>query len=485
MDQRNLTMLMDFYELTMSNGYFQSGKKDTIVYFDLYFRRVPDSGGYAIMAGLEQVVEYIENLSFSEEDIDYLYSRELFSDDFLDYLRNFTFSCDVWAIPEGRIIFPNEPLITVRGPVIQAQLLETMLLLTLNHQCLIATKASRIVRAAQGRTVMEFGSRRAHGPDAANLGARAAYIGGVDGSANTYTDVHLGIPALGTMAHSWVQIHDSEYEAFKTYAEIYPHDCTLLVDTYDVIDSGIPNAIRVFDEIVVPQGYRPKGIRIDSGDLAYLSKKARKMLNEAGYEDCDVVASGGLDEFIIQDLFVQGAQFDSFGVGERLITAKSDPVFGCVYKLVASEEADGSTVPRIKVSENIEKITTPGVKTAWRLISREDGKAIADVITLADETINDNQPYEIFDPNAIWKRKIIENFKAEKLQEPIYEQGRLVYKLPDLESIRARCKKDLESLWEESLRFKSPNKYFVDLSEELWQVRENLILEHRGCAPDA
>lgn len=484
MDGRNLTMLMDFYELTMSNGYFESGKKDTIVVFDLYFRRVPDRGAYAIMAGLEQVVDYLQNLSFSEKDLAYLRSRQLFSEDFLAYLKDFRFECDVWAIPEGRVIFPNEPLLTVRGPVIQAQLLETMLLLTLNHQCLIATKANRIVRAAQGRSVMEFGSRRAQGPDAANEGARAAYIGGVVGSANTYTDVAYGIPALGTMAHSWVQLFDNEYEAFKAYATYYPQDCTLLVDTYDVIDSGIPNAIRVFDDVVVPQGYRPKGIRIDSGDLAYLSKKARKLLDQAGYEDCAIVASGGLDEFIIQDLLVQGAKFDSFGVGERLITAKSDPVFGCVYKLVATESQDGTMQPRIKVSENVEKITTPGFKSPWRLISNKDGKAIADVVTLADEVIDDSQPYEIFDPNAIWKRKIVEDFRAEKLQVPIFEKGKLVYDLPSLGDIRARCQEDLSLLWEESFRLTSPNKYYVDLSEALWQTRENLILKHRGCLKD-
>lgn len=481
MGERNLSLLMDFYELTMGNGYFESGLQDQIVYFDMFFRKIPDSGGYAIMAGLEQVIDYMRNLSYDEKDIDFLRSKNLFSEGFLEYLKNFAFTCDVWAIPEGRAVFPREPLLTVRGPVIEAQMLETMLLLTLNHQCLIATKASRVVRAAQGRSVMEFGSRRAQGPDAANYGARAAYIGGVNGSANTLTDRDYGIPALGTMAHSWVQLFDSEYIAFKTYAKYYPQACTLLVDTYDVLDSGIPNAIRVFNEVVVPAGHRPAGIRIDSGDIAYLSKRARTMLDAAGFSDCSIVASGGLDEFLIQDLLIQGAQIDAFGVGERLITAKSDPVFGGVYKLVAVDNEAGEPEPRIKVSENVEKITTPGYKTPWRLFDRKTNKAIADVITLADEIIDDTHSYEIFDPNAIWKRKIIHDFRAEKLQVPIFEKGKLVYDLPNVETIRTLCKKDLDTLWEEMRRFEFPHKYYVDMSEPLWQMREDMLMQHRGC----
>lgn len=480
--ERNLSLLMDFYELTMGNGYYESGLQDKIVYFDMFFRDIPDDGGFAIMAGLEQVVRYMQKLSFDEEDIAFLREKKLFSEGFLNYLRHFKFTCDVWAIPEGRAVFPREPLLTVRGPVIEAQMLETMLLLTLNHQCLIATKASRVVRAAQNRTVMEFGSRRAQGPDAANYGARAAYIGGVIGSANTLTDRDYGIPALGTMAHSWVQLFNNEYTAFKTYATYYPQACTLLVDTYDVLESGIPNAIRVFNEVVVPAGHRPVGIRIDSGDIAYLSKRARVMLDDAGFSDCQIVASGGLDEFLIQDLLVQGAQIDSFGVGERLITAKSDPVFGGVYKLVAVENDNGTVEPRIKVSENVEKITTPGYKTPWRLFDRKSNKAIADVVTLADEVIDDRQSYEIFDPNAIWKRKMIHDFRAEKLQVPIFEKGQLVYELPDVEAIRQRCQEDLESLWEEVRRFEFPHTYYVDMSEALWQMREDMLMKHRGCS---
>lgn len=481
MGERNLSMLMDFYELTMGNGYFETGLEKQVVYFDMYFRKIPDEGGYAIMAGLEQVIDYLKNLSFDEKDIAYLRKRDLFSEAFLNYLANFSFSCDVWAIPEGRIIFPGEPLVTVRGPVIEAQILETMLLLTLNHQCLIATKAARIVSAANGRPIMEFGSRRAQGPDAANLGARAAYIAGVAGSANTLTDRDYGIPALGTMAHSWIQLFDDEYTAFKHYAELYPSDCTLLIDTYDVLGSGIPNAIRVFDEVVVPAGYRPKGVRIDSGDLSYLSKQARRLLDQAGYEDCAIVVSGGLDEFIIRDLLMQGAKIDSFGVGERLITSKSDPIFGGVYKLVAIEQEDGTVMPRIKVSENIEKITVPGFKTPWRLYDRDSEKAIADVVTLSDEVIDDNDVYEIFDPNAIWKRKMVENFRAEKLQVQIFDQGQLVYDLPDIDTIRQRCADELDYFWEEIKRFESPHQYYVDLSEPLWQVREDMLMQHKVC----
>lgn len=479
MDERNLTLLMDFYELTMGNGYFMNGLKDREAVFDAYFRVLPDKGGFAIMAGLEQVIAYMEDLHFTEGDIAYLRSRKLFDEAFLDYLANFEFACDVWAIPEGTPVFPGEPLVTVRGPVIQAQMLETMTLLLLNHQCLIATKANRIVRAAQGRAVMEFGSRRAQGADAANYGARAAYIAGVVGSANTLTDRTMGIPALGTMAHSWVQLFGSEYEAFKAYAKVYPQDCTLLVDTYDVLQSGVPNAIRVFDECVVPRGYRPKGVRIDSGDIAYLSKRVRQMLDDAGYKDCAVVASGGLDEYIIRDLFQQGAKLDSFGVGERLITAKSDPVFGGVYKMVAVADDEGNLQPRIKISENIDKITTPGFKCPWRLFDRDSGKAIADVISLADEQISEDEPFTLFDPKAIWKRKVVNNFRAERLQVPIFEKGKLVYQRPDVDDIRQYCAEKMDTLWEEVTRFENPHKYYVDFTYDLWQLREDMLMRHR------
>lgn len=478
MDQRNLTLLTDFYELTMGNGYFVNGMQDKIVYFDMFFREIPDDGGFVIMAGLEQLIDYMNNLKFTEEDIDYLRSKGIFDEGFLDYLRNFKFECDVWAVPEGRPVFPHEPLVTVRGPVIQAQFLETMLLLTINHQCLIATKANRIVRAAKGRAVMEFGSRRAQGPDAANYGARAAYIGGVAGSANTSTDRDYGVPALGTMAHSWVQLFDSEEDAFRAYARTYPKSCMLLIDTYDVLGSGLPNAIKIFKEEILPLGYRPAGVRIDSGDIAYLSKKVREILDAEGFEDCGICASGGLDEILIQDLFLQGAKLDSFGVGERLITCKSDPVFGGVYKMVAVEE-DGLLAPRIKISENVGKITNPGYKMPWRLFDNDTNKAIADLVMLADETIDESKPIEIFDPNAVWKRKNVKNFHAEKLQVPIFEKGKLVYESPSVKEIRDYCTQELDTLWDEVKRFENPHHYYVDYSSSLWSLRERMLMERR------
>ena len=417
MEKSNLTMLTDFYEITMANGYFCTDMADNIACFDMFFRRIPDDGGYAIMAGLEQVIEYLENLEFTDEDIEYLRKQKMFSEDFLKYLSEFKFTCDVWAIPEGTPIFPGEPILTVRGPVMQAQFVETMILLIVNHQSLIATKASRIVRAAAGRPVMEFGTRRAHGTAAAVYGARAAYIGGCAGTACTISDRDFGIPALGTMAHSWVQMYDDEYEAFKKYAEIYPTNCVLLVDTYNVLKSGVPTAIRVFKEM------KPEkmGIRIDSGDITYLTKQARKMLDEAGLEDCSIVISNSLDEYLIRDVIQEGACIDSFGVGERLITAKSEPVFGGVYKLSALEK-DGKLIPKIKISENVEKITNPGFKTVYRLFDRDSNRALADVIVLDGETIPEDGEYEIFDPNAVWKRKKITNFYAKNLRQQIFRR---------------------------------------------------------------
>ncbi len=476
MDRNRLTMLTDFYEITMANGYFQNGMMDKICYFDMFFRRVPDGGGFAIMAGIEQVVDYIRALSFTEDDIAYLRSRHMFSEEFLAYLADFRFVCDVWAIPEGTPIFPGEPILTVRGPAIQAQFIETMVLLSVNHQSLIATKANRVVRAADGRQVMEFGSRRAQGYDGAIYGARAAYIGGCAGTACTICGSELGIPALGTMAHSWVQMFESELEAFKAYAATYPQDCTLLVDTYDTLHSGIPNAIKAFDEVLKPLGFRPKGVRIDSGDITYLSKKARKLLDEAGYEDCRIVASNSLDEYIIRDMIIQGAQVDSFGVGERLITAASDPVFGGVYKLVAVEE-NGTIAPRIKISENVAKITNPCYKALWRLYDNTTGKALADVITLHDETINENEPYEIFDPDHIWKRKTLTDFRAVKLQIPLFVNGECVYEVPSVEEIRGYCQEQLDTIWEEIKRFENPHKYYVDLSQPLWDEKQRLLRE--------
>lgn len=472
-NQRNLTMLTDFYELTMANGYFKNNFKDTIAYFDMFFRKVPDGGGFVIMAGVEQLVNYFKNLKFDKNDIDFLRTKG-FDEQFLDYLANFKFQCDVWAIPEGTPIFPGEPIVKVKGPVIQAQFVETMVLLAINHQSLIATKANRIVRAAQGKAVMEFGSRRAQGFDGAVYGARAAYIGGCVGTACTISDELFGIPALGTMAHSWVQLFDSEYDAFKAYAEEYPDGCTLLVDTYNVLKSGIPNAIKVFNEVLAPMGKRPKGIRIDSGDIAYLSRKARKMLDDAGYPDCGIVASNSLDEYIIRDMLMQGAKIDSFGVGERLITASSDPVLGGVYKLCAVEK-DGEVIPKIKLSENVQKITTPGNKRTYRLYDRETGKAAADLITLASETVDDSLPYELFDPDYTWKRKTLTNFTARELLEPLFKKGECVYKDRNIDEIRNYCKEQIDTLWDEVTRFENPHNYYVDLSQKLWDVKHELL----------
>ena len=476
-DNRNLTMLMDLYELTMANGIYNSELRDTIAYFDMFFRRVPDQGGFAIMAGLEQLIDYLNGLHFDEEDIAYLRSLKLFSEDFLGYLANFKFSCDVWAVPEGTPIFPHEPIVTVRGPMMQALMVETMLLLNINHQSLIATKANRIVRAAQGRPVMEFGARRAQGADGAYYGARAAIIGGCMGTSDVKTAKDFDVKATGTMAHSWVQMFDDEYLAFKTYAEKYPDSCMLLVDTYNVLKSGIPNAIKVFDEVLAPLGKRPLGIRIDSGDITYITKKARAMLDEAGYSDCKICVSNSLDEYLIRDMIFQGAAVDSYGVGERLITASSEAVFGGVYKLSAIER-DGKIIPKIKISENIQKITIPGVKIPWRLYDRKSGKAIADVITLAHEKIDDSEPYEIFDPTYTWKRKVVTDFVARKLQVKIFERGRQVYESPEVKEIAARREQEVDSLWDEVKRFEKPHTYYVDLSQELWDQRNELLNAH-------
>ena len=478
-DERNLTMLTDFYELTMANGYMAKGIGEKQVVFDMFFRKIPDGGGYAVTAGLQQLIEYIKNLSFSKEDVEFLREKHMFNEKFLSYLENFKFSCDIWAIKEGTPVFPKEPIVVVKGPAIQAQLVETMILLTMNHQTLIATKASRITRAAEGRPVMEFGSRRAQSYDAAMLGARAAFIGGCTSTACVIADQYYGIPAVGTMAHSWVQIFDDEYEAFKAYAETYPKACVLLVDTYDVLKSGMPNAIKVFDEVLKPMGIRPAGVRIDSGDIAYLSKKMRKMLDEAGYPDCKIVASNSLDEYIIRDLIVQGAQLDSFGVGENLITSRSEPVFGGVYKLAAVEGADGKMIPKIKVSESSEKITTPGFKNLYRLFDRKTNKAIADYICLREEgEVNDEEPLVIFDPDAIWKHKKVSDYKAECLLEKICENGKIIYTSPSIADIQAYCKEQLGRMWDELLRFENPHKYYVDLSDKLWNLKHTLLEEN-------
>ena len=474
-EKLNMTMLCDFYELTMSNGYFKNGYKDRTVIFDVFFRRVPDQGGFAIAAGLEQLIEYIEDLHFSDDYIEYLRGRNLFCEEFLEYLRNFRFTGDIYAVPEGTPVFPKEPLVVVKAPAIEAQIIETFTLLTINHQSLIATKANRVVRSAQGRTVLEFGSRRAQGADAAIVGARAAYIGGVNGTACAISDQLYGVPAGGTMAHAWVQMFDTEYEAFKTYCEIYPTNATLLVDTYNTLKSGIPNAIRAFNEVLKPLGITKCGIRLDSGDIAYLSRKARQMLDEAGWTECKISASNSLDEYLIRDLLQQDAKIDMFGVGERLITARSEPVFGGVYKLVAVEDENGEIIPKIKVSENVEKITVPHFKKLWRFYGNDTGKAIADYMTVYDETVDDSGDLEIFDPYATWKKKVVYDFNAKELLVPIFLNGKRVYDSPSLQEIQDYCRAQVDTLWDEVKRFDNPHKYYVDLSDKLWNIQHDLL----------
>lgn len=475
--EQNCTLLCDFYQLTMGNGYFKSGKRGTIAYFDVFFRRVPENGGFAVCAGLEQIIDYIEGLHFDEDDIEFLRKKGIFDEEFLNYLANFKFEGDIYAVPEGTPVFPFEPLVTVRAPAIQAQLIETMLLLLVNHQSLIATKANRIVRAAKGRAISEFGSRRAQGASGAVLGARAAFIGGCAGTACTLSDKLFGVPATGTMAHSWIQMFDSELEAFEEYCRIYPDSTTLLVDTYNVLKSGVPNAIKAFNSVLKPLGKRPVGIRLDSGDIAYLSIEARKMLDEAGYPDCKIVASNSLDEYIIADLLNQGAKIDLFGVGERLITASSEPVFGGVYKLCAVEK-NGAVIPKIKISENVSKITNPHYKKLYRIFDKKTGKAEADLICVFDEKIDETKPLELFDPDYTWKRKKLTDFTAKELQVPVFIKGKCVYKKPEIGEIKNYCAEQLGTMWESVLRFENPHRYYVDLSEKLWNIKHNLLSEN-------
>ena len=474
-DKLNMTMLCDFYELTMGNGYLEAGLKDQITYFDIFFRDVPDHGGYAICAGLERIIAYIQDLHFSEEDIEYLRSKDLFSERFLDYLRDFKFTGDVWAIPEGTPIFPREPIITVRAPAIQAQLVETLLLLMFMQKSLVASMSIRFVGAAEGRVILEFGSRRAQGTDAAISGARAAYIGGCAGTACTISDQLFGVPAGGTMAHAWVQMFDSEYEAFKTYCEVFPTNATLLVDTYNTLKSGVPNAIKAFNEVLRPKGITKCAIRLDSGDIAYLTREARQMLDEAGWESCKISASNSLDEYIIQDILRHGAKVDLFGVGERMITSKSDPVFGGVYKLAAIEKEDGTIVPKIKISENVGKITNPHFKKVYRIFDKATGKAEADYITVWDEVIEEGQPLELFDPDATWKRRTYTDYTIKPLQEKIFDHGELVYQQPTLSEIQKYCREQIDTLWDEVKRFENPHNYYVDLSQKLWDIKQDLL----------
>ncbi|MBQ7760517.1 MAG: nicotinate phosphoribosyltransferase [Clostridia bacterium] len=473
-DKRDLTLLCDFYELTMARGYFNSSMKDKIAYFDVFFRKVPDGGGYAICAGLEQIIEYIKSIEFKNEDIEYLRSKKIFDEEFLEYLRTFKFTGDIWAVPEGTVIFPGEPIMTVRANAMEAQFIETFILLIFNHQCLVATKASRIVRASQGRAVSEFGSRRAHGPDAAIYGARAAYIGGCNSTACTLSDIMFGVPAGGTMAHSWVQMFGDEYEAFKTYCQLYPKNPTLLVDTYNVLKSGVPNAIKAFKEVLSEEERKHCAVRLDSGDITYLTKKIRKMLDTAGLTDCKITVSNSLDEYIIRDILTQGASVDAFGVGERMITSKSEPVFGCVYKLCAVED-NGVIEPRIKISENIAKITNPDFKKLYRFYSKETGKAEADLITIHDEVIDKTQPYELFDPQHVWKKKTMTDYELREMLVPIFVEGKCVYESPSVKEIRDNCQRELATMWDEVLRFENPHNYYVDLSQRLWDEKHELL----------
>ena len=476
----NYTLMCDFYELTMANGYFVNGLKDQISYFDVFYRTTPDNGGFVIAAGLEQVIDYINDLHFEKEDIEFLRKKKIFDEGFLKYLETFKFHGSIWSVPEGTPVFPNEPIMTIRANAIEAQFIETFVLSEINHQSLIATKASRIVRAAEGRAVSEFGARRAHGAEAATLGARAAYIAGCASTSCTLTDFTFGAPASGTMAHSWVQMFENEYEAFKKYCETYPDSTVLLIDTYDVIKSGLPNAIKAFDEVLKPMGKRPIGIRIDSGDIAYLTKKIRKILDNAGYSDCKIVVSNSLDEYIIHELLYQGAKIDSFGVGERLITSKSDPVLDGVYKLCAVEDKDGNVIPKIKISENVGKITTPHYKKLYRIYNKENGKAEADYITVYDEVVDENEPLELFDPQAIWKRKTMTDYKAVELHKPIFIDGKQVYKCPDIQEIRKYAKDQFDTLWDEVTRFENPHNYYVYLSQKLYDIKNDLLIKNRN-----
>ena len=479
MEPRNLTLLTDLYELTMMQGYFREKDANETVIFDAFYRTNPDGNAFSICAGLEQVIDYVKNLHFDDADIEYLRGLGIFDEDFLEYLHNFKFSGNIYAIPEGTVVFPREPLVKVIAPIMEAQLVETAILNIINHQSLIATKANRIVRAAQGRTVLEFGSRRAQGTDGAISGARAAYIGGCAGTACTISDQLYGVPAGGTMAHSWVQMFDSQYEAFKTYCQIYPHNATLLVDTYNVLKSGVPDAIRAFDEVLKPLGIRKCGIRLDSGDMAYLTQEARRKLDAAGWTECQISASNSLDEYIIQDLLLQGAKINVFGVGERMITARSEPVFGGVYKLAAVEDGDGKIIPKIKVSENLDKITIPHFKKTYRIFDNATGKAEADYITVWDETVDESAPLELFDPRATWKRKTYTNFTAKPLQVPVFQGGELVYQLPALPEIQAYCRAQVDTLWDTVKRFENPHTYYVDLSQKLFDIKQDLLCRSR------
>ena len=479
--ERNFTLLTDFYELTMMQGYLKSGKHQERVIFDMFYRKNPCGNGFAICCGLEQVVEYIRNLNFSEEDIDYLRSLGTFDEDFIEYLRGFHFTGDIYAIPEGTVVFPKEPLIKVIAPVIEAQLVETAILNLVNHQSLIATKAYRVVHAAQGDGVMEFGLRRAQGPDAGIYGARAAVIAGCIGTSNVYAGQKFRVPVLGTHAHSWIMSFPTELEAFKAYARLYPNNCILLVDTYDTLKSGVKNAILCYDAMK-EEGITLKrfGIRLDSGDLAYLSKKARKMLDEAGYPDAIISASNDLDENLIASLKAQGACITSWGVGTNLITSESQPSFGGVYKLAATYSDEGQWIPKIKLSENSEKITNPGNKQIYRIIEKDSGKVFADYIALEEERFSEAEDLVLFDPIDTWKKSTLKggSYEMRPLLVPIFLGGKLVYNCPSVEEIKAHCKREQDSLWEECRRLTNPHAVHVDLSDKLYEMKKRLLAQY-------
>ena len=463
----------DYNCFATAEGLLGAGLENTIVTYDMFFREIPDKGGFAVMAGLQQLIEKLRAIRFGDELIADLKSKG-FSDKLIEYLENFTFECDVYAMPEGTPVFPNEPIVKVHGPAVQAQFIETILLNTVNHQTLIATKANRVVRAASGRQVIEMGARRAQGVDAAIDGARAAYIGGINATTLYPASRKYDIPVATMMSHGWVQLFDSEIDAFKVYLEEHGEDGMLLVDTYDTLDSGVKNAIQAFNEVLVPKGLRPAGIIIDSGDMTYLSKRARRMLDEAGFPDCDIYASNSLDEILIKDMLNQGAKIDGFVVGEKLITSASSPVLDGVYKLCETEK-DGAKSPAIMVSNNVNKITTPCSKRVWRLFDMDTGKAIADVLTTENENIDNEKTYSLFDPDFTWKRKTVDNFVAREMLVKVFEKGECVYICPSLEDVRAYCNEQVSSLWEEVVRFENPHRYYVDFSGKLWGIKQSLI----------
>lgn len=477
MSKRNLTLLTDLYELTMMQGYYEKGQNENVI-FDVFFRQNPCNNGYSVCAGLDQVIDYIKNLHFTYDDVDYLRGLGIFKEDFLHYLSGFHFCGDIYAIPEGTVVFPKEPLLKVVAPIMEAQLVETAILNIINHQSLIATKTSRIVFAANGDGIMEFGLRRAQGPDAGLYGARAAMIGGCVGTSNVLAGQMFDVPVMGTHAHSWIMSFPDEYTAFKTYAEMYPDNCTLLVDTYDTLKSGVPNAIRVFQEF--KDAGKPLikyGIRLDSGDLAYLSKEARKMLDEAGFPEATICASNDLDEFLLHDLKMQGAAIDSWGVGTNLITSKDCPSFGGVYKLAAIQNEEGEFVPKIKISENTEKITNPGNKTIYRIYEKASGKIKADLICFADEVIDPKQDLLLFDPMDTWKKTKLAGgtYTVREILLPIFKNGECLYKSPTLKEIAAYCREEKDTLWDETKRLFYPHRVYVDLSQKLYDVKQSLL----------